>query len=155
MTWRTTTTGKTRKESGLSAKAAWLPPVQGLRDWRQDMSAEDIRVFEGIAGDLLRAIGYECQADACDEAVSARVQYAPCNGGVLRAGAETSPGLLVAVTQLHLAQPGLIRFFKCLARVEPSQYQLNIPGRHRAQPKDGIHLPTQLTVNAVGLFIQV
>jgi len=68
--------GKTRKESGLSAKAAWLPPVQGLRDWRQEMSAGDIRVFEGIAGNLLRANGYECHADSCDEAVSARVQRA-------------------------------------------------------------------------------
>ena len=68
--------GKTRKESGLSAKAAWLPPVQGLRDWREHMSSEDIRVFEGIAGDLLCDIGYPCQGDAGDEAVAARVQYA-------------------------------------------------------------------------------
>ena len=68
--------GKTRKDSGLSAKAAWLPPVQGLRDWRQDMSAEDIGVFEGIAGNLLRDNGYQCHVEACDEAVSARVHSA-------------------------------------------------------------------------------
>ena len=80
------------------------------------------------------------------------------NGGIIRVDVDcrlSNRSVLVTVTQLHLAQPGLIRFFKCLARVEPSQHQLNIPGRHRAQSKDGIHFPTQFTVNAVGLSIKV
>ena len=65
--------GKTRHEPGLSAKSAWLPPVQGLRDWRQEMSEEDVGVFEIIAGDLLRENGYECLGRPPTKAVSSRV----------------------------------------------------------------------------------
>lgn len=50
--------GKTMNQPGLSAKSAWLPPVKNLRDWRKDMAPEDIGVFEGIAGPLLRETGY-------------------------------------------------------------------------------------------------
>jgi hypothetical protein len=35
------------------------PPTQGLRDWRTQMSPEDVAAFEHIAGDLLRELGYE------------------------------------------------------------------------------------------------
>lgn len=65
--------GKTRHQSGLSAKSAWLPPVQGLRNWREDMSPEDAGVFEGIAGDILTRYGYECLEQQPDAAVSRRV----------------------------------------------------------------------------------
>jgi hypothetical protein len=34
------------------------PPTPGLRDWREQMSAEDVAAFEGVAGDLLRELGY-------------------------------------------------------------------------------------------------
>ncbi len=50
--------GKTRRAHGLSAKAAWLPPTPGLRDWRAQMSAPDRALFEALAGDLLKALGY-------------------------------------------------------------------------------------------------
>ncbi|MDX1735518.1 MAG: sulfotransferase domain-containing protein, partial [Halioglobus sp.] len=65
--------GKTRRQSGLSAKAAWLPPVQGLRDWREEMSPEDVGVFEGIAGDMLTRFGYECLERRPNAAVARRV----------------------------------------------------------------------------------
>lgn len=65
--------GRTRNEPGLSAKSAWLPPVQGLRDWRREMSEEDIGVFEGIAGDLLRENGYECLERSPTKTVSRRI----------------------------------------------------------------------------------
>lgn len=65
--------GKVRKQSGLSAKSAWLPPVQGLRDWRQDMSPEDASVFESIAGDLLTRFDYECVGPRAGRSVSRRV----------------------------------------------------------------------------------
>lgn len=65
--------GKTRDKPGLSAKSAWLPPVQNLRDWRKDMSAEDIGVFEGVAGTLLRALGYRCSDQLPGVAVRSRV----------------------------------------------------------------------------------
>jgi hypothetical protein len=65
--------GKVRTQSGLSAKAAWLPPVQGLRNWRHDMSQEDISVFETIAGDVLIQYGYECVEHPVGPSVSRRV----------------------------------------------------------------------------------
>lgn len=65
--------GKTRHKAGLSAKSAWLPPVKNLRDWRNDMSHEDIDVFEGVSGDLLRENGYECRDRIPTAAVKSRV----------------------------------------------------------------------------------
>jgi hypothetical protein len=35
------------------------PPTRGLREWRTQMSADDARAFEAIAGDLLADLGYE------------------------------------------------------------------------------------------------
>jgi hypothetical protein len=51
--------GKTKSDPNLSAKSAWLPPIKGLRDWRNQMNQEDLAVFEGIAESLLRQAGYE------------------------------------------------------------------------------------------------
>jgi hypothetical protein len=36
-----------------------LPPTKGLRDWRTQMSREDVALFEALAGDLLVDLGYE------------------------------------------------------------------------------------------------
>jgi hypothetical protein len=35
------------------------PPTKGLRDWREEMSDADQRLFEAVAGDELSAFGYE------------------------------------------------------------------------------------------------
>jgi hypothetical protein len=35
------------------------PPTRGVRDWRTQMSANDVAGFEAIAGGLLRELGYE------------------------------------------------------------------------------------------------
>ncbi len=51
--------GKVRQKAGLSAKAAWLPPTRGIRDWRGQMSERDQELFEAIAGDQLEMLGYE------------------------------------------------------------------------------------------------
>ncbi len=51
--------GKTRPAPGRSAKSAWLPPTQGLRDWRTQMAPHEVALFEALAGDLLKALGYE------------------------------------------------------------------------------------------------
>lgn len=66
--------GRVRNQSGLSAKSAWLPPVQGLRNWREDMSPEDVCVFENIAGELLAQFGYECLGERAGQAVLRRVK---------------------------------------------------------------------------------
>lgn len=54
--------GRTSKESGLSANAAWLPPTKGLRDWQTQMPSDDIQRFEAAAGDLLQELGYPLRA---------------------------------------------------------------------------------------------
>jgi hypothetical protein len=36
-----------------------LPPTKGLRDWRKDMSARQVALFEAVAGDLLAQLDYE------------------------------------------------------------------------------------------------
>jgi len=51
--------GRTRQEPGLSAKHAWLPVTNGLRDWRTQMDPESVERFEAAAGDLLDELGYE------------------------------------------------------------------------------------------------
>lgn len=38
------------------------PPTKGTRDWSDVMSDKDIAVFEAIAGDLLRDLGYETRS---------------------------------------------------------------------------------------------
>jgi hypothetical protein len=35
------------------------PPTKGVRDWRTQMSPDDVAAFERIAGDFLRELGYE------------------------------------------------------------------------------------------------
>jgi sulfotransferase family protein len=35
------------------------PPTAGVRSWRDEMSADDVDAFEGIAGHLLHELGYE------------------------------------------------------------------------------------------------
>jgi NADH:ubiquinone oxidoreductase subunit len=40
------------------------PPTPSLRDWRTEMTAADAGEFESVAGDLLRELGYETDANA-------------------------------------------------------------------------------------------
>ena len=35
------------------------PPTSGVRNWQEDMSAEDAAAFESVAGDLLSELGYD------------------------------------------------------------------------------------------------
>lgn len=51
--------GKIREKPGIDAKKAWLPPTRSLRNWRSEMSERDVELFEALAGDLLRELGYE------------------------------------------------------------------------------------------------
>ena len=50
--------GRERRDSGRSAKSAWLGPTSGLRDWRRQMDAENIELFEALAGETLGSAGY-------------------------------------------------------------------------------------------------
>ena len=51
--------GRTKTDSGLSPKKAWIPIKPGLRDWRRQMAARDIEIFEAVVGHLLDELGYE------------------------------------------------------------------------------------------------
>ena len=55
-----------------SAKSRWLPVTRGLRDWRKQMSEEDVAVFELLAGDLLEQYGYELSHNPRTEVVLQR-----------------------------------------------------------------------------------
>jgi len=46
----------TKAEPG--GKPAWRPITSGLRDWRSQMPAADIELFEAAAGELLEELGY-------------------------------------------------------------------------------------------------
>jgi len=88
--------GRRRSAPGLSAKAAWLPPTRGLRDWRRSMSARDQALFEAIAGGQLESLGYargSCgqaqdvrqTADDCERWWSANIEVRP-QQGLVRSG---------------------------------------------------------------------
>ncbi|MDQ2672713.1 MAG: hypothetical protein M3Y38_07820, partial [Actinomycetota bacterium] len=49
----------TKTKPGLDAKRAWLPLTPGLRDWRTEMPAADMEIFEAAVGGLLDDLGYE------------------------------------------------------------------------------------------------
>jgi hypothetical protein len=66
--------GKTRHDSGLSAKEAWLPPTRGLRDWRTQVSERDAELFEALAGDLLSELGYERSVGTPSPSVAATAE---------------------------------------------------------------------------------
>jgi hypothetical protein len=51
------------------------PPTRGVRDWRTQMSVEDVASFERIAGDVLRDLGYESGARRSARAVPAEAWY--------------------------------------------------------------------------------
>jgi hypothetical protein len=40
-------------------KDIFLPPTKGLRDWRRELSDDQVARFEALAGDLLSDLGYE------------------------------------------------------------------------------------------------
>lgn len=68
--------GKTRRDPNLSAKSAWLPATKGIRDYRRSMALEDLQIFEALAGDSLRELGYELACDAIPVSVRKRaMQY--------------------------------------------------------------------------------
>ncbi len=54
------------------------PPTPGLRDWRKELSPEDIAAFESVAGDLLAELGYEVSSPdaAAGPGLAARMRLA-------------------------------------------------------------------------------
>jgi Sulfotransferase family len=52
------------------------PPTPGLRDWRSQMAAEDVRAFDEVAGDLLRELGYGASTEPSARGRVRRLGYA-------------------------------------------------------------------------------
>ena len=50
---------RTRSDAGPFSKRSWLPPTTGLRDWRSQMTRDELARFESAAGLLLDDLGYE------------------------------------------------------------------------------------------------
>jgi hypothetical protein len=44
-------------------KDIYLPPTKGLRDWRRELSNDQVARFEALAGELLTDLGYERRFD--------------------------------------------------------------------------------------------
>jgi hypothetical protein len=52
------------ENEALLSERSWfrpvsLPRIKGLRNWRKDMAPRDVALFEALAGDTLRNLGYE------------------------------------------------------------------------------------------------
>jgi len=52
--------GREKADPSLDAKKAWRPVTPALRDWRSQMTLDDVERFEAVAGDLLDELGYPC-----------------------------------------------------------------------------------------------
>ncbi|MGH2727706.1 MAG: sulfotransferase family protein [Actinomycetota bacterium] len=63
---------------------AQRPPTRGLRDWTRDMSQEDVALFEALAGEQIRAMGYSPAFDRLPRAVRLRASTARIVTGITR-----------------------------------------------------------------------
>jgi hypothetical protein len=76
--------------------SVYLPPTQGLRDWRRDMAPDEVELFESIAGRLLAELGYELRSRAASLRSSARAVRAwtgvQARRGASRIGALSAVG---------------------------------------------------------------
>lgn len=66
--------GRTRASEGRSAKGAWLPPTPGLRTWRTSYTDDDLALVEALAGDELRAFGYELSCPSPSDSIIERAE---------------------------------------------------------------------------------
>lgn len=67
--------GRTDVADKLHQRRLTQPPTVGVRDWREEMSEEDVRGFEAIAGGLLGELGYERRhPDEAHRGMSARAE---------------------------------------------------------------------------------
>jgi hypothetical protein len=55
--------GRSGSEQRPHQQSLKRPLTRGLRDWRTEMAPQQVAAFEGIAGDLLRELGYETHGE--------------------------------------------------------------------------------------------
>jgi hypothetical protein len=73
----------------VPAKTEWQPVTAGLRDWRTQMSSEDVERFEATVGGLLDELGYpravpRPRPESLEGAASVRDAFAGCLGGATK-----------------------------------------------------------------------
>jgi hypothetical protein len=66
--------GATRQGIGFHA-SLHKPPTKGLRNWRDQMKAPDLEIFEAIAGDLLERLAYGRSTPRTDIRTRVRVGF--------------------------------------------------------------------------------
>ncbi len=67
------------------------PITKGMRDWRTQMSPDDVILVEAITGHLLRDLGYEVTGATASAAVQARVAWSRTAWQAKRAAARIGP----------------------------------------------------------------
>lgn len=67
------------------------PITKGMRDWRRQMSADDVALFEAIAGDVLAGTGYELTGASMSPALRGKVAYAAVAWQGKRLGSRVAP----------------------------------------------------------------
>jgi hypothetical protein len=55
--------GRSGSERRAHQQSLRRPLTTGLRDWRTEMAPQQVAAFEGVAGDLLRELGYETHGE--------------------------------------------------------------------------------------------
>jgi hypothetical protein len=89
-----------------------MPPTKGLRDWRTEMSQEDLVKFELVAGDLLGRLGYEravpdATAKRRRESDDEQVEGAPETAEI-----ELDPELAVVIDEMNFLRKRVRRLSK-------------------------------------------
>ncbi len=69
------------------------PVTKGMRDWRSEMAPEDVALFETIAGDLLRRLGYEVTGTGGGIRLRTRAMAAQAAWQARRTGARVTPAV--------------------------------------------------------------
>jgi hypothetical protein len=78
--------GRMRGEPSLDAKKAWRPVTAGLRNWREEMTGDDVARFEAAAAPLLDELGYAPEAPRLsDEQLERAARVRKAVGNELRA----------------------------------------------------------------------
>ena len=67
--------GRETADAGQSANRGWRSPTKGLRNWRNEMPARDVEMFEAIAGDVLEELGYDREYPTISRNIAMQAKY--------------------------------------------------------------------------------
>ena len=84
---------------------AQAAPVKGLRDWSRDMRRDDVALFEAIAGEQMRAMGYELAFERPPRAARVRAGTARVVTAITREVREAKVRTALAIRRDALPPP--------------------------------------------------